>query len=55
VTPWSIYEGWDVTGWPVMTIVRGNIVMEWPDNTPRAKVTDASPGQYLRRMIGGTP
>jgi dihydropyrimidinase/dihydroorotase len=51
VTPWSIYEGWDVTGWPVMTLVRGNIVMEWPDGAPRAKVTDASPGQYLRREL----
>jgi dihydropyrimidinase/dihydroorotase len=53
VTPWSIYEGWDVTGWPVMTLVRGNIVMEWPEGAPRAKVTDASPGQYLRRKVGG--
>jgi dihydropyrimidinase/dihydroorotase len=53
VTPWSIYEGWDVTGWPVMTLVRGKIVMEWPDGAPRAKVTDASPGQYLRRKVGG--
>lgn len=53
VTPWSIYEGRDVTGWPVMTLVRGNIVMEWPDGAPRAKVTEASPGQYLRRKVGG--
>ena len=54
VTPWSIYEGWDVTGWPVMTLVRGNIVMEWPEDAPRAKVTDASPGQYLRRELRTT-
>jgi dihydropyrimidinase/dihydroorotase len=51
VTPWSIYEGWDVTGWPVMTLVRGNIVMEWRDGAPRTKVTDASPGRYLRRTF----
>jgi len=49
ITPWSIYEGWDVTGWPVMTLVRGNVVMEWPENEPRAKVTEASVGQYLKR------
>ena len=49
ITPWSIYEGWEVTGWPVMTLVRGNVVMEWPENEPRAKVTDASVGQYVRR------
>ena len=51
VTPWSIYEGWDVTGWPVMTVVRGNIVMEWPQGETRAKVTEASFGQYLRRSL----
>jgi len=50
-TPWSIYEGWDVTGWPVMTMVRGNIVMEWPEGERRAKVTEASIGEYLRREL----
>jgi dihydropyrimidinase/dihydroorotase len=49
ITPWSIYEGWDVTGWPVMTLVRGNVVMEWPESEPRAKVTDTSVGQYIKR------
>jgi dihydropyrimidinase/dihydroorotase len=51
ITPWSIYEGWDVTGWPVMTLVRGNIVMEWPESDARAKVTDASVGQYIKRSL----
>jgi dihydropyrimidinase/dihydroorotase len=54
ITPWSVYEGWDVTGWPVMTLVRGNIVMEWPDDAGRAKVTDAFQGQYVRRQFTGT-
>jgi len=49
ITPWSIYEGWDVTGWPVMTLVRGNVVMEWPESERRAKVTDTSVGQYIKR------
>ena len=49
ITPWSIYEGWDVTGWPVMTLVRGNVVMEWPEGEARAKVTDISVGQYIKR------
>ena len=52
VTPWSVYEGRDVTGWPVMTVVRGQIVMEWPEGALRAEVTDASPGRYLRRKVG---
>jgi dihydropyrimidinase len=54
ITPWSVYEGWDVTGWPIMTLVRGNIVMEWPDDAGRAKVTDAFQGQYVRRQLTGT-
>jgi dihydropyrimidinase/dihydroorotase len=51
VTPWSIYEGWDVTGWPVMTLVRGNVVMEWPENRARPQVTATSYGRYLRREL----
>jgi len=51
VTPWSIYEGWDVTGWPVMTVCRGSIVMEWPEGEPRARVTEACAGQYIRRQL----
>jgi dihydropyrimidinase len=51
VTPWSVYEGWDVTGWPVMTVVRGNIVMEWPEGETRAQVTDTPVGQYQKRSL----
>jgi hypothetical protein len=36
-----------------MTIVRGNIVMEWLDGEPRAKISDLSAGQYLRRSLAG--
>jgi dihydropyrimidinase len=25
---YTIYDGWKLRGWPVMTIVRGNIIME---------------------------
>jgi dihydropyrimidinase len=46
VTPWSIYEGWEVTGWPVMTLVRGHIVMEWPE--------DAYPGRRSRMTRRGS-
>jgi dihydropyrimidinase len=51
ITPWSVYEGREVTGWPIMTLVRGNVVMEWPENSPRAQVTGTSPGQYVRRQL----
>ncbi len=53
VTPWSIYEGWEVTGWPVMTLVRGSVVMEWPEGEARASVTEGSLGRYLRRELAG--
>ena len=51
VTPWTIYDGWEATGWPVMTMVRGNIVMEWPAGEPRARINDGSPGVYQRRKL----
>lgn len=25
---WTIYDGWDFTGWPVVTILRGTVVMQ---------------------------
>src|SRR4029434_2049011 len=49
ITPWSIYEGWDVTGCAAMTLCRVNVVMEWPESEARAKVTDTSVGQYIKR------
>jgi dihydropyrimidinase/dihydroorotase len=51
ITPWSVYEGWDVTGWPVMTIVRGNIVMDWPEGEPRARVVETPWGEYQPRSL----
>jgi dihydropyrimidinase/dihydroorotase len=51
VTPWTIYEGWEITGWPVMTMVRGRIVMEWPDGEPRARINDSALGEYQRRTL----
>jgi dihydropyrimidinase len=49
VTPWTIYDGWEATGWPVMTLVRGHIVMDWPAGEPRARINDGSSGEYQRR------
>jgi len=25
---WNLYEGWDITGWPVTTLVRGEVVFD---------------------------
>jgi dihydropyrimidinase len=51
-TPWTIYEGWDVTGWPVRTIRRGETISEWPADAARPIVSETAGGQYLARTIG---
>jgi len=51
VTPWTIFEGREVTGWPVMTVLRGQVVMEWPEGEPRSRVVGSPSGQYLKRRL----
>eukprot|EP00041_Stephanoeca_diplocostata_P008132 m.117670 g.117670 ORF g.117670 m.117670 type:complete len:552 (-) comp17189_c0_seq1:186-1841(-) len=36
---YSPYDGFGVTGWPVLTLSRGRIVSEWDSETDRAKPT----------------
>ena len=50
---WSIWENEELKGWPVMTILRGHVIMEWPEGAPRAKIMDEKPsGRYLPRKAG---
>ncbi len=49
---WSLYEGWEIKGWPVMTILRGKVVMEWPEGEPRPKIVGEPIGQYIPRKPG---
>lgn len=44
VTDWSIYDGWEFKGWPVLTILRGKVIVE-------DGVILGSPGngRYIRR------
>ena len=44
---WSIYEGWELKGWPVMTILRGNVIMEWPEGEPNRSIVGEPIGQYI--------
>ena len=45
---WGLYDGWKLRGWPVMTIVRGETVME------RGQITaDPGHGTYLPRYPVG--
>lgn len=48
---WSIYEGWEIKGWPVMTILRGQVMMEWPDGEPRPKIVGQPIGRYIPRKL----
>jgi dihydropyrimidinase len=49
---WSIYEGWEFTGWPVMTIVRGNVVAEWSNRTNSMEMAGDPVGRYVPRKLG---
>ena len=41
---WSIYEGWKFKGWPVMTILRGEVIME------NGKIQTANMPQLLQNL-----
>lgn len=49
---WSIYEGWEFTGWPVMTIVRGNVVAEWSNRSNSMEMVGDPVGRYVPRKLG---
>jgi dihydropyrimidinase/dihydroorotase len=49
---WSIYEGWEFTGWPVMTIVRGNVVAEWSNKSNAMEMAGDPVGRYVPRKLG---
>jgi len=50
---WSIWEGTELKGWPVMTILRGRTIMEWPKGAPHAEITvDKPSGEYVARKPG---
>jgi dihydropyrimidinase len=46
VTDYSPWEGWDVTGWPVMTMLRGSVITE-----RGALLGELSAGRQLTRRI----
>ncbi|MBI4319373.1 MAG: amidohydrolase family protein [Chloroflexi bacterium] len=49
---WSVYEGWQMKGWPLMVILRGNVVMEWPADAPKARMVGEPTGRYQPRKAG---
>ena len=46
VGDYSIWEGWEVQGWPMMTIMRGAVVVE--DGQFKAKLGS---GKFVRRKL----
>jgi dihydropyrimidinase/dihydroorotase len=42
---WSIYEGWEFEGMPIMTVVRGSVVME------NGEVVAGPSGRYIHRPV----
>lgn len=50
---WSIMEGHDFTGWPIMTILRGEVTAEWADDSPGMRPVGDPRGLYLPRERKG--
>lgn len=48
---WSIMEGHDFTGWPIMTILRGEVSAEWADDSPGMRPVGEPRGVYLPREL----
>ena len=49
---WSVFEGWEVTGWPYMVILRGEVALEWNEREQRHNVVGKPRGRYLARKLG---
>ncbi len=49
---WSIMEGHEFTGWPVKTILRGQVTAEWADNSSGMRPVGEPRGRYLPRTLG---
>jgi dihydroorotase-like cyclic amidohydrolase len=49
---WTLWEGRQMKGWPVMTMLRGKIIAEWPDGGKRPEIVAKPFGRYQRRSLG---
>jgi dihydropyrimidinase len=49
---WTMWEGREMKGWPVMVVLRGNVVMEWPVESVKPKIIGPPRGKYLPRVLG---
>lgn len=53
--PWSIFEGWRFKGWPVATILRGQVKAVWPQGQDRAELAPQGGGRYVPRPAPSAP
>ncbi|HWO40891.1 MAG TPA: amidohydrolase family protein [Candidatus Eisenbacteria bacterium] len=49
---WSIFEGWEVTGWPYQVFLRGQVVSEWNDREQKHDIVGRPRGRYQARKLG---
>lgn len=46
---WTLWEGREMKGWPVMTVLRGKVIAEWPEGGKRPEIISTPFGRYLPR------
>jgi len=49
---WSIFEGWEVTGWPYQVILRGEVASEWNEKEQKHQMVSKPRGKYQGRKLG---
>jgi dihydroorotase-like cyclic amidohydrolase len=49
---WSVFEGWEVTGWPYMVLVKGEVALEWNKREQKHNVVGKPRGKYISRKLG---
>jgi len=49
---WTLWEGREMKGWPVMTVLRGKVIAEWVDGGKRPEIISTPFGRYLPRSLG---
>jgi dihydropyrimidinase len=48
---WTLWEGKEIKGWPVLTILRGKVIAEWKEGAKRPEITSSPFGKYLPRSL----
>jgi len=48
---WTLWEGREMKGWPIMTMLRGKVVAEWPEGGERPEIVSKPFGRYHSRSL----